>query len=120
MPRPEHISMESLNEFERANAQRGMTFVASENAYAKKQASRPATIGLILSSNPLALLAWYVILTHPRQALLTFRRIGEKFLEWTDDTPPLRDILASVSLYWLTDTFPRSIYPYREVCCVDV
>lgn len=44
-------------------------------------------------------------------------RIGEKFLEWTDETPPLNDILASISLYWLTDTFPRSIYPYREVSC---
>jgi hypothetical protein len=42
-------------------------------------------------------------------------RIGEKFLEWTDEAPPLNDILASVSLYWLTDTCPRSIYPYREV-----
>jgi hypothetical protein len=42
-------------------------------------------------------------------------RIGEKFLEWTDETPSLNDILASVSLYWLTDTCPRAIYPYREV-----
>jgi hypothetical protein len=42
-------------------------------------------------------------------------RIGEKYLEWTDETPPLKDILASVSLYWLTDTCPRAIYPYREV-----
>jgi len=53
--------MDSLSDFERTNAERGMTFVASENAYAKEQASRPATIGLILSSNPLALLAWYII-----------------------------------------------------------
>jgi hypothetical protein len=42
-------------------------------------------------------------------------RIGEKFLEWTDETLSLNEILASVSLYWLTDTFPRAIYPYREV-----
>jgi hypothetical protein len=42
-------------------------------------------------------------------------RIGEKFLEWTDETPSLDEILASVSLYWLTDTFPGAIYPYREV-----
>lgn len=42
-------------------------------------------------------------------------RIGEKFMEWTDETPSLNDILASVSLYWLTDTCPRAIYPYREV-----
>jgi hypothetical protein len=42
-------------------------------------------------------------------------RIGEKYLEWTDETPPLKEVLASVSLYWLTDTCPRAIYPYREV-----
>lgn len=50
--------MESLADFERAGVERGMTFIAFENAYAKEQASRPATIGLILSTNPLALLAW--------------------------------------------------------------
>lgn len=38
-------------------------------------------------------------------------------MEWTDETPSLDEILASVSLYWLTDTFPRAIYPYREVSC---
>lgn len=44
-----------------------------------------------------------------------FRRIGEKFLEWTDTDPALDDVLESVTLYWLTDTFPRCIYPYRAV-----
>lgn len=50
--------MESLTESERAGVERGMAFVATENAYAKEHASRPATIGLVLSTNPLALLAW--------------------------------------------------------------
>lgn len=45
--------------------------------------------------------------------ILDIRRIGEKFLEWTDTDPALDDILESVTLYWLTDTFPRCIYPYR-------
>jgi hypothetical protein len=40
-------------------------------------------------------------------------RIGEKFLDWTDEDPSLDTILESVSLYWLTETFPRCIYPYR-------
>ncbi|KAK3701225.1 hypothetical protein LTR37_015604 [Vermiconidia calcicola] len=39
--------------------------------------------------------------------------IGEKFLEWTDEDPPLEKILDDVTLYWMTDTFPRCIYPYR-------
>lgn len=41
------------------------------------------------------------------------RRIGEKFLEWSDADPPLDAILESVSLYWFTQTFPRAIWPYR-------
>ncbi|KAK0910435.1 hypothetical protein LTR91_017110 [Friedmanniomyces endolithicus] len=65
--------------------------------FERKHSTRTGTIGLALSSSPLALLAW----------------IGEKFLEWTDDDPPLEKILGSVTLYWLTETFPRCIYPYR-------
>ena len=42
-------------------------------------------------------------------------RIGEKFLAWTDDDPPLDTILGAVTLYWLTETFPTSIYQYRQV-----
>jgi hypothetical protein len=30
-------------------------------------------------------------------------------------TDPPQEILTSVSLYYLTDTFPRCIYPYRGV-----
>jgi microsomal epoxide hydrolase len=58
MPRPENILMESLTDSERAGVERGMAFIANGAAYAKEQASRPATIGLVLSTNPLALLAW--------------------------------------------------------------
>lgn len=42
-------------------------------------------------------------------------RIGEKLLAWTDVDPPVEKILQLVTLWWLTETFPRSIYPYREV-----
>jgi hypothetical protein len=42
-------------------------------------------------------------------------RIGEKFQEWTDETPPLKQILDSITLYWFTESFPRCIYVYREV-----
>lgn len=67
-------------------------------AYAAEHATRPGTIGLVLSSSPLALLAW----------------IGEKYLEWADTPIPLDTILQLTSLYWFTSTFPRSIYPYRD------
>ena len=48
--------------------------------------------------------------------LLTEIRCGEKYLAWTDEPLPSKTILEFVSLYWLTETFPRAIYPYREVC----
>lgn len=47
--------------------------------------------------------------------ILTYNRIGEKFLEWVDDPLPAEAILESVSLYWFTETFPRGIFFYREV-----
>lgn len=42
-------------------------------------------------------------------------RIGEKYLEWSDITPTLDELLTIITLYWLTDTFPSSIYTYRYV-----
>lgn len=52
----------------------------------------------------------YIFNTNPNT-----HRIGEKFLEWSDEDPSLEHILESVTLYWMTDTFPRCIYPYRGV-----
>ncbi|KAF7446885.1 epoxide hydrolase protein [Pyrenophora tritici-repentis] len=67
--------------------------------YAIEHGSRPSTIANVLSSNPLAILAW----------------IGEKFLEWTDEDPSIDEILTNVSLYWFTNCITRSIYTYREL-----
>lgn len=54
---------------------------------------------------------------HTRSSILIYlQRVGEKFLEWVDDPLPPDHILESITLYWLTDTFPRSIYTYRQVC----
>jgi hypothetical protein len=36
-------------------------------------------------------------------------------IEWTDTTPPLKNILDPITLYWFTESFPRCIYNYREV-----
>lgn len=41
-------------------------------------------------------------------------RIGEKFQVWSDTDPTVDEILDSVTLYWFTDSFLRSIYPYRQ------
>ncbi|KAI9652695.1 MAG: hypothetical protein M1821_007836 [Bathelium mastoideum] len=99
MPDPENISPFEYSELEREGLVRAKEFERTGSAYALEHATRPSTIGLALSTNPLALLAW----------------IGEKFLDWTDKDPPLEKILESVSLYWLTNCFATSIYPYRQL-----
>ncbi|KXJ86837.1 epoxide hydrolase [Microdochium bolleyi] len=65
-------------------------------AYALEHGTRPSTVGLAMSSSPLALLAW----------------IGEKLCEWVDPRAPfsLDTILATVTFYWFTNTFPSSLY----------
>ena len=95
---PASVSMESLSAFDQQCLARAAEFQKSAAAYAYEQGSRPATIGLVLASNPLALLAW----------------IGEKLLAWTDEDPALDTILEAVSLWWFTETMPRSCYPYRQ------
>lgn len=73
-------------------------FITDGIAYVREHHTRPSTIGFALSASPLALLAW----------------VGEKFVAWSDVTPPLTEILDAVTLYWFTQSFPRSIYPYRD------
>ena len=78
---------------------RGREFIATGKGYSEEHRTRPATISFALSSSPVALLSW----------------VGEKFLEWTDDDPDVDEVLTNITLWWLTDTFPTSIYPYRDV-----
>ncbi|KAL3410565.1 putative epoxide hydrolase [Aspergillus fumigatus] len=74
-------------------------FLTFGRPYAYEHATRPSTIGHVLSSSPIALLAW----------------CGKNFLDWVNDSLPLDTILEFVSLYWFTKSFPRAIYPYREM-----
>lgn len=67
--------------------------------FALEQGTRPATIGLALSTSPLALLSW----------------IGEKLCDFSNGQMPLDTILQSVTLYWLTDTYPRSLWHNRDM-----
>lgn len=89
---------DGLTDAEKKGVQRINDFGTLGNAYAREHGTRPATIGLVLSSSPIALLAW----------------IGEKFQQWTDETPPIDEILDGATLYWFTESFPRAIYPYRQ------
>lgn len=60
MQRPEGVSDESLNAFEKRGLERAANFMTLGAAYAMEHGTRPSTIGHVLSSNPVALLAWYV------------------------------------------------------------
>ena len=99
MPEPAGADSSLITPAEKIGLQRAEEFISTGSAYALLHATRPSTISFALASNPLSLLAW----------------IGEKFQEWTDTTPSLDAILESVTLYWLTETFPRAIYPYRQL-----
>ena len=93
------IDDSTLTDFEKGCVERGREFFATGAAYAMEQGTRPGTLGLVLSSCPLALLAW----------------IGEKFLSWSDTPKPsLDDILDQASLWWFTDRIASSFYPYRQ------
>lgn len=95
---PASVSEDSLSEEDRQKIKRGKAFVATGSAYSIEHGTRTSTIGHVLGSSPLALLAW----------------IGEKYLEWSDDDPSLDTILEAVSLYWFTNTISRCLYPYRQ------
>ncbi|KAM5527877.1 epoxide hydrolase [Fusarium oxysporum f. sp. phaseoli] len=97
----EILSLDNSTQEEQQHVDRMFKFTASGSSYLLEQGLRPSTIGLVLSSSPLALLAW----------------IGEKFIEWPDHRFPLPidTILTMASFYWYTDTFPRSVYPYRSI-----
>lgn len=100
LPQPDNVPDSAHTEQEKKMLERFHTFNEYGNAYGRMHGTRPSTIGHVLSSSPLALLAW----------------IGEKFIEWADPStvPSLATILTHVTLYWFTECFPTAIYPYRE------
>ena len=58
MPEPEGIVASSINDAERVGLARRSAFNRTGTAYALEHATRPSTLGFVLSSSPLALLAW--------------------------------------------------------------
>ncbi|KAM0421310.1 hypothetical protein ACHAPT_010839 [Fusarium lateritium] len=90
----------SLTKQDRQVLARSLEFFNTKQAYALEQGTRPATLGFVLSHNPVGLLAW----------------VGEKFLTWTDPSRHLTldQILTHISAYHLTQTISRNFYTYRE------
>ncbi|KAJ5614431.1 hypothetical protein N7528_008085 [Penicillium herquei] len=98
MKQPVGVTDDDLSDSEKLGIARMTEFMALGSGYATEHGTRPSTIGHVISSSPMALLAW----------------VGEKFLEWVDDPLSPEHILESITLYWLTETFPRAIYTYRQ------
>jgi microsomal epoxide hydrolase len=92
-----------LTEVEQERAAAAERFRATGSGYGVIQSTRPQTIAYGLTDSPAGQLAW----------------IAEKFGEWTDNGLPDeavdRDqLLANVSLYWLTATAGSSARLYYE------
>lgn len=64
---PPNTSEDDLTELEKQGLARGRDFYHTGSAYALEHATRPSTIGLVLASNPMALMAWYENSTEPHQ-----------------------------------------------------
>ena len=96
---------EPLTEREQKMMSGTNAWIKQGSAYAYEHGTRPSTIALTLSSNPVAMLAW----------------MGEKFIEWSDNRPEgssplsLDTILDGVSLYWFSGCFGRTMWSYRSL-----
>ncbi|RTE73525.1 hypothetical protein BHE90_012037 [Fusarium euwallaceae] len=85
-----HMHEYQFSDEELTGLQRGKNFWTNGTAYALIQATRPSTVGIAIGSSPVALLAW----------------IGEKMIEWSDQTPTLDLICVSLLVQWMsTDVF---------------
>jgi pimeloyl-ACP methyl ester carboxylesterase len=78
------------------------TWRSAEGGYAAIQGSKPATLATSLADSPVGLAAWMV----------------EKFRTWSDCDGDIErrfskdDLLAQVSLYWLSGSIGSSFLPY--------
>ena len=77
-------------------------WTAEEGGYMHEHATKPGTLGAGLSDSPAGLAAW----------------VGEKIVAWSSTRPdgsPAFDrelLLATLTLYWATDTITTSLLPY--------
>ena len=93
---------EATNESERAYLAQLAEWLKEETGYQWIQGTQPQTLAYALSDSPAGLAAWIV----------------EKFRKWTDCDGAIEnavsrdDLLANVSLYWLTGAIGSSFWPY--------
>ncbi|KAK4496001.1 hypothetical protein PRZ48_013269 [Zasmidium cellare] len=101
-PTTSNVTLTPLEQFEQ---QRANEWATTGNGYFVEQSFQPNTIGLALQDSPVGQLSW----------------IGEKMIVWSDPragTPPSvithNEILRSVSLYYLTQSFLSSVFIYFQ------
>lgn len=58
MRKPTNVDDTSLTPFEERGLTRMKAFITTGSAYALEHGTRPSTIGHVLSTSPVALLAW--------------------------------------------------------------
>lgn len=58
MRKPDGMADDHLSEFEKQGIDRMTKFVTLGTGYATEHGTRPSTIGHVIASNPMALLAW--------------------------------------------------------------
>ena len=109
-PKPANFDLSTLSEGERADLARMYAAGKKESGYQSIQGTRPQTLAYGLQDSPAGLAAWIV----------------EKFRAWSgcvDDTGERRlsvsftadQLLANITLYWVTGTIGSSVRLYREV-----
>ncbi|GAA6059018.1 hypothetical protein JCM10212_001243 [Sporobolomyces blumeae] len=103
-PKDDHPERDNVKPHEQRNLERSDEFQKTGRAYAIAHATRPGTIGLVVGSSPVALLAW----------------LAEKYRDWTDETPSIDELLAICTIWWIRDSFPSSIYAYHELLLTGV
>lgn len=90
---------------ERAYLEQIASFGRTEGAYALIQGAQPQALALGLNDSPAGLAAWIV----------------EKFRRWSDCDGDVErsftrdELLANVTLYWVTQTIATSFQPYYDV-----
>ncbi|MCU0868985.1 MAG: epoxide hydrolase 1 [Burkholderiales bacterium] len=78
-------------------------FLAEEVGYQDIQGTKPQTLAIALNDSPAGLAAW----------------ILEKFHRWSDcdgdprNAVPVDELLANVTLYWVTQSIGGSMWPYH-------
>ena len=93
---------ETTNESEKAYLVQLSEWLKEETGYQWIQGTRPQTLAYALSDSPAGLAAW----------------IAEKFHRWTDcggvieNAVSRDDLLANITLYWLTGAIGSSFWPY--------